>query len=432
MSRRLTLRGADEQFVRSPSKLGRLYLDDLPQLTLPVGLFLTDDLMNIAFLFNSDHPSLGSFYGDQVMDRILSARVLQGANRHMRVSYGDILTYMAAARSSTPTTDYLVMLCRAVYQPKHFDFLIHDRLEATHGKATVFCWVFQNMTASIGKALHTKLRRKKSYLGAMDVDFSEHLHLYFFRNSLSEKYRLYADRWTIFYDMGQNDDPDIELREKLERSGFSIDYEDSGARGTIFDNYDTLEHFKRVEDFKKVFSGFKDLDADYASDLALSLEELHPKLFNAFAAAARTLERAETEEDYAQAALSGRRLLERIADYLFPPREEMWNQRKVGRPEYRNRLWAYIEQTTTELTITDPNILTTLGKEADRLVELFNIGLHANPTEDKVKAAFSSLLIWLSNVINLSPEAARRPYLAYEQELMKLLGDSFRQDEEWQ
>ncbi|MCI0611141.1 MAG: hypothetical protein L0Z71_19040 [Anaerolineae bacterium] len=326
--------------------------------------------------------------------------------------------------------DYLVMLWRAVYQPKHFDFLIYDRLEATHGKTTVFCWLFQNMTATIGEALHVKLFPDNAYLGAMDADFSEHLHLYFFRNSLIEKYRLQANRCTVFYDMGQNDDPDIELREEFERHGFSVDYEDRGARRTIFDNYDTLEHFKRVEDFKRVFSGFKDLDADYASDLVLSLEELHPKLFDAFAAAARTLERAETEEDYAQAALSGRRLLEKIADYLFPPREEMWNNRKVGRLEYRNRLWAYIEQTTTELAITDPNILTTLGKEVDRLVELFNAGLHADPTHDKVEAAFSSLLIWLSDVIKISPAAARKPYLAYEQELMKFVDNNLRQKED--
>jgi len=391
--------------------------------------------MNIAFLFNSDHPSLGGYYGPPVMDRILGTEVLQNANRHMRVSTGDILTYSAASRN-TPSTiafaDYHVMLCRAVYQPKNFDKLINDRLDATHGKATVFCWLFQNMTTSIGSALHAKLFPEDAYLGAMDVNFSEHFHLYFFHNSLVEHYRLQGNRCSVFFDMGVNDDPDIFLREQFEQYGFRVDYEDTGARGTIFDNYDTPEHFNRVEDFKRVFAGFNDLDADYASDLVLSLEELHPKLFDAFAAAARTLERAETEEDYAQAALSGRRLLERIADYLFPPREEMWNQRKVGRPEYRNRLWAYIERTTTELTITDPNILTTLGKEADRLVELFNAGLHANPTEDKVKAAFSSLLIWLSNVINLSPEAARRPYLAYEQELMKFLGHSFGQDEEWQ
>jgi hypothetical protein len=44
------------------------------------------------------------------------------------------------------------------------------------------------------------------------------------------------------------------------------------------------------------------------------------------------------------------------------------------------------------LAITDPNALATLGNEADRLAELFNAGLHANPTRENIEAAFSELL----------------------------------------
>ena len=379
--------------------------------------------MNIAFLFNSDHESLGSYYGPPVMDRILGVQVLQRANRHMRVSIGDILTYNAGGRSSNPTMPFLIELCRMVYRPKLFDRLISDRLEETHGKATIFCWLFQNMTAEIGETLHSKLSPDPAYLGAMDADFSEPLHLQFFRNSLCEHYRLHGKHCSVFYHMGENEDPDVSMRECFEQHGFTVDYEDVGARHTIFDNYDTLEHFKRVEDFKRIFAGINGIDADRASDLALSLEELHPKLFDAFASAARTLERAETEEDYAQAALSGRRLLEKTADYLFPPREERWNGRRVGRAEYKNRLWAYIEQTLATSKASDSDSLTTLGKEADRLVNLFSAGLHADPTRTKVEDAFAALVVWLSNVIALSPAAARKPYLAYEQELMGFVED---------
>ena len=375
--------------------------------------------MNVAFLFNSGHPAL-------VMDRILGAEELQKADRQMCVSIGDILTFGMAAQSKTPTNAFLVESCRAVYKPREFDQLIYNRLEATHGKATVFCWLFQNMTPSIAAAIHMKLAPDAAYLGAMDVDFSKPLHLQLFRNSLGESYRLRGKRCSIFYNMGDNEDPDIGVREHFERHGFSVDYEDIGARHTIFDNYDSLGHFNRVEDFKMVFSGFDNLNADRVSDIALSLEELHPKLFDAFASAARTLERAETEEDYAQAALSGRRLLERTADYLFPPRGEMWNGRKVGRAEYKNRLWAYIEQTIAESAIAEPGSLTKLGKEADRLVELFNAGLHAAPTRAKVEGAFGALVIWLSEVIELAPGAARRPYLAYEEELLKFIHDVTR------
>jgi hypothetical protein len=377
--------------------------------------------VNVAFLFNSDHPSLGSYYGPPVMDRILGAQVLQTTNRRMRVSLGDILTYGATSQIKSPTITSLIELCQLVYQPMSFDRLIYDRLVATHGKVTVFCWLIQNILSPVAEALHAKLSEDPSYLGVMDVDFSRPIHLYFFRNSLCEKYRLHGKQCSIFYTMSHNEDPDIVIRERFERHGFTITYEDIGARRTIFDNYDTLEHFKRVEDFKLVFSEFDQVGPDRASDLSHSIEELHPKLFDAFASAARTLQRAETEEDYAQAALSGRRLLEKTADYLFPPREEKWNGRQVGRSQYKNRLWAYVEQTIKESTFADQNDLIRLGNEADRLVDLFNEGLHADPTKEKVKAAFSALVIWLSEVIELSPEAAHRPYLAYQKELVGFL-----------
>jgi hypothetical protein len=40
-----------------------------------------------------------------------------------------------------------------------------------------------------------------------------------------------------------------------------------------------------------------------------------------------------------------------------------------------------------ESAIADPNTLTTLGKEADRLVDLLNEGLHANPARQKIEVA---------------------------------------------
>lgn len=372
--------------------------------------------MNVAFLFNSDHPALGGDYGQPVMDLILSAAVLQNEQRSMRVSMGDIVTFGAAAQSRSPTYDFLEQLCRSVYVPGCFDRLDRNKLEATFRTATVYCWLLQNITKEAAQKLHEQLEKNDCYLGSMDVRFSLPLQLQFFRNSLVEKYRLSGRKCVAFYDMGQNEDPDIVVKEGFEKHGFSVDYEDQGARRSIFDNYDSIEHFKRVESFKSFCSGLPSLNADDASDLAHSLEELHPKLFDAFAAAARTLERAETEEDYAQAALSGRRLLERTADSLFPPRIDDWKGRKVGPAQYKNRLWAYVENALAASGASAER-LEFLGKEADRLVELFNAGLHASPSRQNVELAFRDLIMWLSAVININPEMARDPYQPYGEEV---------------
>jgi hypothetical protein len=97
--------------------------------------------------------------------------------------------------------------------------------------------------------------------------------------------------------------------------------------------------------------------------------------------------------------------------------KDKWKGRNVGNTAFKNRLWAYIEQTMTEIGIVDSALLPTLGKEADRLVDLFNKGLHAALTRKKVEAAFRDLALWLTKVIELSPRHARRQYLAYEAEL---------------
>lgn len=384
--------------------------------------------MNIAFLFNSDHPTLGGYYGGPVMDLVLGAGVLKGESRSMRVSVGDILTFGAVSQSKDRTYGALDKLCRAVYVPASFDRLKKPQLEATYTTATVYCWLFQNMTKVAAEKLDNKLQSSAFYLGCMDVIFSRPLHLQFFRNSLIEKYRLSGTRCAIFYDMGHNEDPDICVKEAFEREGFEVEYEDQGARCTIFDNYDSLEHFKRVESFKSFCSRLPSLNNDDASALAHSLEELHPKLFDAFAAAARTLERGETEEDYAQAALSGRRLLERTADALFPPQELDWNGRKVGPSQYKNRLWAYIEKALSS-THQPTDRLEILGKEADRLIELFNSGLHASPTREKVELAFRDLVVWLSAVIDFNPSMARDPYQPYEREIDAFLQSVFERTE---
>ena len=75
----------------------------------------------------------------------------------------------------------------------------------------------------------------------------------------------------------------------------------------------------------------------------------------------------------------------------------------------------------------DSIILPRLGKEADRLVELFCGGLHGDPTTSKVKAAFRDLVIWLTKAIQISPTHARKAYLAFGDELnrfMRKLADS--------
>ena len=340
--------------------------------------------MNIAFLFNSNHNELSSFYGFDIMKKILITNVLQNTNRHMRISIGDILTYRVASESDNRTYNHLKEICRKVYQPYKYNRLKEKDLESTFTTATVFCWLFQNITEEIASKLDDKLKSDKTYLGSMGIDFAYGPHLALFRNSLCEEYRLYSNECSIFYNLNNNEDPDMSVRNCFKKHGYIVNYEDIGARRTIFDNYDSLEHFRRVEEFKAIFSELNGLNEDIASNTSFFIEEIHPKLFDTLASASKALKMAETEDDYAQVAISGRRLIEKIANYLFPAQKEKWKGRDMGNDKFKNRIWAYIEKTIEENNIEDKTKLTDLGNEVDRLLELFNKGLHSEIEKFKI------------------------------------------------
>ena len=379
--------------------------------------------MNIAFLFNADHESLGACYGSQIMKKILQANIIQNCSRYMRILIGDILTFQIASESDNPTYDGLEQICKKVYIPKNFDHLKNDLLRNTFRTATVFCWVFQNVTEDIGLKLDNFLLDENYYLGSMDVSYDYGPHLVVFRNLLVEAYEIFGKQCHILYNFDQKEQIDISMKGVFEKYGFIVDFEDIGLRRTIFDDYDTLEHFTRVEDFKNIFSKINKLDEDVISNIVFFLEELHPRLFDAFASATRTLERAETEEDFAQVALSGRRLMEQVADYLFPPRLEKYNNRDVGKNKFKNRIWAYIEDTIKECNIEDKNQLNKLGKEADNLLESFNKGLHSNINKVTIEELFTKFILWMCELIELSPKSIKRPYLAYEDKLNDYVQD---------
>jgi hypothetical protein len=372
--------------------------------------------MNVALLFNSYHPSLGSWYGGKVQHLILATGVLQGSVRQVRVSVGDIDTGAGGGRLDSLEVARFDGL---TLTPQTYDRLRRNHLGTALGRpGAVFAWLLQNVAGEVIDSLDAALDQAPSYLGAIGIDFSYPPHLYFIRNSLVERYRLVGTSCSIFYNMGSNEDPDRAGREIFERYGFEVSYEDTGARRTTLDRYDTLEHFKRVADFQRVFLQFEGINEEVASNVILALEELHPGLFDMLAAAARTIRDAETPEDIAQAALSGRRFLEAAADYLFPPRDEPYNGRAVTKAHYRNRLWAYIEAAAVAEGAARPARVGELGRMVDKLVDQFNTGLHGRIRPDRVELAFRDLIILVANLVELDPAGIRRPYEAYKDELL--------------
>jgi hypothetical protein len=376
--------------------------------------------MNIALLFNSDAPKFKGSYGYPIRRIVFGLGILQASKRHMKVSVGDVAIY-----SHSKTYDQYDQLTKRVYFAGTWSLLHEQRLRETFKTATVYALTFENMTKKIANQLHAALSAEESYLGLLEVDYTYGPHLALFRNSMITCFRIEGSSCRIFFSMGEEDDRDEQAPIEMRKLGYTdVDWEDRGAHGTIFDDFDTLEHFQRVANFCKAVTPHLIGGADEAHELVMVLEDLNPQLFNALGAAVAALERAQNEEDIAQAAISCRRYMEKLADTLFPARTSDHNGRKVGKEQYRNRIWAFIAENTAADTTR-----TALGREVDRLIEEFNAGLHGDKDKPRVLRALTDAATLTSALLALSPTEVRKPYYAHQKRMLEFFQEVSRKSE---
>jgi hypothetical protein len=369
--------------------------------------------MNVALLFNSDAPKFNGCYGDPIREAVFGLGILQASGRHMKVSVGDVLIY-----GHSKTWDQYDRITERVYYVGTWSLLRDQRLRATFRKATVYALTFENMTEAIARQLHAALDSEESYLGAIEVDYAYGPHLALFRNSMVTSYRIEGTVCRVFYSMSQVDERDEQELIEMQNLGYTdVGWEDRGADGMIFDDFDTLEHFRRLATFRTAIASHLLGGIDEASELVMVLEDLSPQLFNSLGAAVEALERAENEEGIAQAAISGRRYIERLADALFPAQASDCNGRKVGKNEYKNRIWAYIEANSAG----DHRRMAALGKEVDRLIDEFNAALHGDREKTRVLSALTGVATLTAGLLALNPTETRKPYFAHQKRMIELL-----------
>jgi hypothetical protein len=206
----------------------------------------------------------------------LKTGVLQSANRHLKIAHGDVLIY---GRSKTRAD--LLRISEATYFAGTWSMVQADRLRATYFKQTIYAWVIQNVTKQLAERLDAALRADDAYLGVLEVDFTIPAHLILFRNCMPHFCRVQGTHCILSYSMGSEDGKDEYLAKALLDLGFAdVEWEDSGAHGTIFDDFDTLEHFGRVREVEKVFASVLPDGNDEAGELVMMLEDLNPGLFN--------------------------------------------------------------------------------------------------------------------------------------------------------
>lgn len=135
-----------------------------------------------------------------------------------------------------------------------------------------------------------------------------------------------------------------------------------------------------------------------------ALHESAPEILDQLGAALRTAKTGGSEER-AQVLTTCRRVVQRIADAVFPPRAEPFTgsdgvERQVGATQYRNRIVAAVDSQSTE-----GRAFTTAASEfairLDRLDDLLNKGVHDDITEHEMRFGLAQTYFLCGELIRL-------------------------------
>ena len=146
----------------------------------------------------------------------------------------------------------------------------------------------------------------------------------------------------------------------------------------------------------------------------------------------------ENAEEWSQALTTCRRFIESLADKLYPPREEDHAGRRVGKEQYINRLWAFMDDSVES----DKNRqlakahIDYLGSYLTSVHGLSHKGVHSNLTRiEAIKAVLHTYLMVADILDYLKVEAGGGDkrlniHTASLDELESILGISRRQAKE--
>jgi hypothetical protein len=382
--------------------------------------------MRVAFHFDAD--AYDGFYGlpiEEMMFKALLAAIPVG-RRHVRIRHGDLLLHSYGARTRTDLEDRaLRLLARERSLWSTLDAETFPRLAR---ETNVYVLDVTGLTPLDARRVDAELRRldeKQSYFGALQVDPAVDVHWVFYDQSLPDAYRVAGDELRLLHEAAELEgDRDEGMLAHWREGGLftSVIFEDIGLQGTIFDPYDTREYAQRLAELE---SQLTTQFAVVANETLMRTGDLDPRLRDMLHAAFTAVERVETNEQLSHAALSCRRFLERLADALYPPREVSEGERKLGGPQYRNRLWAYIaahlEGRSQEVVLAS---LKDVGGRIDKLDALANKGVHgAEISAAELQRLLVGLTTLTFDVLTIAPPQDKPLYEPYEKYLFETLGE---------
>ncbi len=272
---------------------------------------------------------------------------------------------------------------------------------------SVSIWVLavEGLSPADAICVDSGLRQSNGYLGATEIYLANPAHWVIYDRKLVAAYRLQEDELRIL-EISEQLDPEARDESRIKQWSdtglFSrVVWEDLGLRDTVFDDLSDFERAKRVALIEDRLGSSL---GPAVSILLMRIAGLNPKLSDSLHAAVEALDRAGSEEQLAQASLSCRRFIGQLADALYPPRDSLVNGRKVGPQEYRNRLWAYVEEHAGDERSRIHGTFRELGDRLDALDERAQKHVHGLriEREDGLRLILR-MIVWSYDVLTLTP-----------------------------
>ncbi len=361
--------------------------------------------MKVAFHFNSAFPGLGNPYGPPlerlVFNKILAARRLRLTTK---VYVGDFPLHLFLSDADSLERALQLWNIQALNGWRRFT----KRME-TLGCTDVFVVCFESIGVEFAAKLHKLLAAEACYLGAVQVNDAAEIHWELYSDALALRYRISDRTIAALYDETQGDELSLEEKEeetkRLLDIGFEqVLFEETHGKHTFFDKYHNFQQARRVAEWKAKFG---DMLGFMADEVVCRLGDHIPELPNMLWAAIDTYDNAETDEQYAQVSATCRRVLEFVADRLFPPITEERDGHKLGPKNYRNRLLAFVEDQTKSAAQVEliASGLDLFAAHVEKLQNLANKGIHSEIQREGARRALLRTVFILDDLVALRPES---------------------------
>ncbi|MGW2695348.1 hypothetical protein ACWC3Y_26600 [Streptomyces sp. NPDC001296] len=350
--------------------------------------------------------------------------------RHARFSFGTIPFDRLAQRTGGMESAVESLLGEHWAVWSTFD---GPELCAEASRLNVAGMVVDSITPADARRMHVRLRECGGYLGAVQILPALPSHWIAFNASMAASLRVVEDSLFIFYQKYQlevSDERDHSEIDTWSKTGLfsSVEWEDSGVRGTVFDAYLTREHAQRAGELEQLLSGQL---ASALNEVLIRCADINPNLTIRLHGAIKAFEEHDSVEQLAHVSLSCRRFIEALADTLYPPRAEKVNGRDVGKAQYRNRIWAYIREKIESKTAQDLVLANfeDLGKRVDALDTGANKGLHAENSTSEINRLLLTLLVVSHDLLTLVPPGGDFSYAPYKDEIARITNEFLNYDE---